>query len=240
MAQISGLTQEKTSLVDNDLMAIDDSQATNRSKKVKFSTIWSYIIGKLTATASEINAVCAGNTATASEISQICDGRVAGGGGINDLVTAGATQQLVNKELTLPKFNGSPTTVTLIGEQLNTLANVTGSGRVNEIQQGLAVGNPTIKASGSYVYTGLVNVNFPSSGSFSFGPASSINKSAQVLVSNISSSTVATILVQGSDKFILNGITYTSIAMAAGGALAMISAGDGIFLIQGYARCTLS
>ena len=78
MAQISGLTQEKTSLVDNDLMAIDDSQATNRSKKVKFSTIWNYIIGKLTATASEINAVCAGNTATASEISQICDGRVAG------------------------------------------------------------------------------------------------------------------------------------------------------------------
>lgn len=240
MAQISGLTQEKTSLVDNDLMAIDDSQATNRSKKVKFSTIWSYIIGKLTATASEINAVCAGNTATASEISQICDGRVAGGGGINDLITAGATQQLVNKGLTLPKFNGSPTTVTLVGEQLNTLANVTGSGRVNEVQQGLAVGNPTIKESGSYVYTGLVNVNFPSSDSFSFGPASSINKSAQVLVSNISSSTVATILVQGSDKFILNGTSYTSIAMAAGGALAMISAGDGIFLIQGYARCTLS
>ena len=68
MAQISGLTQEKTSLVDNDLMAIDDSQATNRSKKLSFLRIWNYIIGKLTATASEINAVCAGKYSSASEI----------------------------------------------------------------------------------------------------------------------------------------------------------------------------
>lgn len=239
MAQISGLLQEKTSLVDNDLMAIDDSQATNRSRKVKFSTIWNYIIGKLAATASEINAVCAGNTATASEISQICAGRVAGGANSADIVTCGDNQVLKDKDLLLPTINDY-VAITANGSQINTLANTTGTGRVNEVQQGLAVGNPTITASGSYVYTGLVNVNFSSSGSFSFGPASSINKSAQVLVSNISSTTVATIAVQGSDKFILNGTTYTSIAIAAGGSLAMISAGDGIFLVQGYARCDLS
>ena len=58
----------------------------------------------------------------------------------------------------------------MLSNQINTQA--AGNGRVNEVQQGLAVGNPTIK-SGNYVYTGLVNVNFPSSASFSFGPASS-------------------------------------------------------------------
>ena len=240
MAQISGLTQEKTSLVDNDLMAIDDSQATNRSKKVKFSTIWNYIIGKLTATASEINAVCAGNTATASEISQICDGRVAGGGGIDDLITAGATQLMINKGLSLPKFNGDATEMVCLSNQINTLRYTTGTGRVNEIQQGLAVGNHTITSPGSYGYHGLVNINLSSGGSIAFGPVSSFNVSETIAIKNISKTATVVVNQISSDRFWYDGAGYGRITLNPGDAIALMAVGSENWIVLGKTNVDLS
>lgn len=233
MAQISGLLQEKTSLVDNDLMAIDDSQATNRSRKVKFSTIWNYIIGKLTATASEINAVCAGNTATASEISQICAGRVAGSNSTNSIVTVGGTQQMLNKGLISPKFNEDTTEMVCLSRQLNTLSNTTGTGRVNEIQQGLAVGNPTITASGSYGYHGLVNINLSSDGSIAFGPVSSFNVSETIAIKNISKTATVDIDKISSDSFWYDGVGYGTITLKPGDAIALMAVGSEKWIVLG-------
>ena len=147
---------------------------------------------------------------------------------------------MLNKTLTLPKFNGSATEVTLVGEQLNTLTNTTGSGRVNEVQQGLAVGNATITAAGSYALHGLVNINMSSSDSISFGPVSNYNPSEIVTLRNISTTTTATVNRISSDRFWDNSNAYTSFILTAGEAVTLMAIGSDRWMILGSTNVTFS
>lgn len=240
MPQIKDLELEKTLPIDADYVALDDSADSWKSKKVKFSSIWNYIIRKFTATASEINSVCAGNTATASEISQICAGRVAGSNSTNSIVTVGGTQQMLNKGLVSPKFNEDTTEMVCLSRQLNTLSNTTGTGRVNEVQQGLAVGNPTITASGSYSYHGLININLSSTDSIVLGPVSSYNVSEMVVLKNRSDTIPVTVNRAGADRFYQGGTGYPSFVLTPGESIALMAMGINKWLVLGYSKVTFS
>lgn len=240
MPQIKDLDLEKTLPINTDYVAIDDSTDSWRSKKVKFSSIWNYIIRKFTATESEINSVCAGNTATASEISQICAGRVAGSNSTNSIVTVDGTQQMLNKGLMHPKFNGDTTEMVCLSRQLNTLSNTTGSGRVNEVQQGLAVGNQTITASGSYAYHGLININLSNTDSIVLSPVSSYNVSETIVIKNISKTTTVDINKLGSDSFWYDGVGYGRISLKPENAIALMAVGSDKWIVLGYSKVTFS
>lgn len=240
MPQIKDLDDEKTLPIDGDYVALDDSADSWKSKKVKASSFWAYIIGKFSASKAEIDNVCDGNTATAAEISQICKGREAGGDGIADIVINKAFQELQQKILTLPYLNDAITEVTISGLQANTLANTTGSGRVNEVQQGLAIGNTTITAPGSHIKHGLVNINLPSSDSLSFGPVSSFNPSEIVMIRNISATTTATINRLSADRFWYDGVGYVTITLTAGNAIALMAVGSDRWMVLGKTDVTLS
>ena len=239
MGQIKDLT-EKTSVSDNDVFGGDDSIDSYKSKKYKFSTMFSSFVSKIGATAVEIARVCSGNTATAAEISQICHGRVAGGGGINDLITAGATQLMISKGLTFPKFNGDTAEMVCLSSQINTLQYTTGTGRVNEVQQGLAVGNSMITNPGSYGYHGLVYINLSSNDSIAFGPVSSFNPSEMVMIRNISASTTVTIDRLGSDRFWYDGTGFATITLTAGDAIALMAVGSNGWMVLGKTAVTLT
>jgi len=238
MPQITGLTTEKTTLEDTDYGAIDDSTDSNKSKKFRLSNLFNYIIGKFSADVSEINSVCNGNTATASEISQICDGRTAGGTDPSDLVTVNGTQSIRYKRLRDAQLNDTAVIITN-GTQLNTLANTTGSGRVNEVQQGFNVGNPTIVASSSFSHYGLVNINLPTSDSVSLGPVSGFNVSAIVVLKNISATTNVTVNRSGSDRF-YSDAGYTSIVLQPGEAVTLMAIGDNKWMVLGHTDAVIS
>lgn len=240
MPQIKDLDLEKTLPIDADYVALDDSADSWKSKKVKFSSIWNYIIGKFTATASEINSVCSGNTATGAEITQICDGRVAGGTSSGDLLTVSGAQAVQYKNIKLSGFNDDPTVMACTSTQLNTLQYTTGTGRVNEVQQGLAVGNTTITAAGSFAYHGLVNINLSSTNSITFGPLSSYNVSEIVALKNISATTSVTVNRAGSDRFFQGGTGYTSFILTAGESVALMAMGSNKWLVLGYSTVTFS
>lgn len=240
MPQIKDLDLEKTLPIDADYVALDDSADSWKSKKVKFISIWKYIIGKFTATASEINSVCAGNAATASEISQICAGRVAGSNSINSIVTVDGTQEMLNKGLISPKFNQDTTGMVCLSRQLNTLSNTTGTGRVNEVQQGLAVGNPTITASGSYAYHGLININLSGGDAIAFGPVSSFNVSETIVIKNISKTITVDIDKLGSDSFWYDGVGYGRISLKPENAIALMAVGSDKWIVLGKTDVELS
>lgn len=230
MAQIKDLT-EKTSVVDDDVTPIDDSQDSLKSKKVKFSTIWTYVIGKFTATLNEINSVCSGNTAIATEISQICAGRTAGGTSTNDIVTVDGSQLMLNKGLTTPDINGA-SLANANGTQLDTLQDVTGNGVVNEVRQGLEVGNNTVTLAQSVSNHGLTKVNFGTTNdSVALNLAANFNYSEQIEILNISLSAEVTVNPSGSDSFWEGGTELNTITIHAGHGLIVTPCGAGWLVI---------
>jgi hypothetical protein len=231
--QIKDLT-EKTEPVDADVAALDDSADSNKSKKFSFLTLYNYVMGKLTATPAEINSVCDGNTATGAEITQICDGRVAGGTGVNDIVTTRASQELVYKNLIGPRINGS-VNILAQGAQINTLRHTTGTGRVNEVEQGLEIGNATITASTSITVHGFVRLNPSSSGQIvTIGATSSYTSSEIVVLDNISTSHSIKIDRTSSDKFYSAGTGYTSITVNSQGSVVLMALGNYVWLVLAY------
>lgn len=239
MAQQKDLTQEKTVLIDADITCVDDSADSWKTKKVTFSSFFTSIMSKFTATLAEINRLCGGSTATAAEVNQICTGIERGGTATGDIVTIDGSQTLTNKIIYNPKFNSLDTTTTT-SAQLNTLNNVTGFGRVNEVQQGLNVGNTTINSGTYCTYHGLINVNLSASGTISLGPVSGYNASETIVFRNLSATTIANVYTDGSDRFVEGSSDYGNVAISNGGTVVLMALGNGFWGIISYSKAVFA
>jgi hypothetical protein len=154
-------------------------------------------------------------TSTSTELNQL-GGVIVGGTATTDIVTLDATQTLRYKKLRDVKISDD-VLLTVNGTKLNTLTNVTGTGRVNEVQQGLEVGNATLTTNGTITGRGLTLIDVTTqSQNFGLDVLANWNYSEQIEIINTSGLYAINLLASGGDNYWEKDVEISAIAISAG------------------------